>query len=110
MPHYLIRWRMSEASVKGLIHSPQDRTERARALTNDFGGKLLHYFFALGEFDGLVIAEFPNNEAVVAAAIAATSTGGFSAWETTALLTSQEAKSAMQMAHDAKLTYKAPNA
>jgi hypothetical protein len=40
----------------------------------------------------------------------ATSTGAFARFESTQLLTSQEAEAAMQLAHGKIGTYKAPNA
>jgi hypothetical protein len=40
----------------------------------------------------------------------ASSTGAFSRFETTALLTAKEAEAAMKQAHDTKVSYRPPNA
>ena len=62
----------------------------------------------LGEYDGVAICEFPNNTAAVACSMSATATGGFSRFETTTLLTAQEAEAAMKQANQTKTEYKPP--
>jgi GYD domain len=42
-----------------------------------FGGKVLRYYFALGNYDGLGIVEFPDNVAVAAGSMKAASKGVF---------------------------------
>lgn len=108
MPHYMLRWQLNTASAKAFVAKPQDRTAPATALIEGFGGKLLCYYFALGEYDGLGIVEFPDNIAVTACSMKAAATGSFSRFETTALLTAQEAEAAMKKAKAAKTAYKAP--
>ena len=88
---------------------PHDRTERARTLIEGFGGKLLCYYFAIGEWDGVGICELADTTTAVAIAMSATSTGAFTGWETTALLTGEEAEAAMHKAHGTKTGYRAPN-
>jgi len=109
MPHYMLRWQLTAESAKNFVAKPQDRTTPAKTLVEGFGGKLLCYYFALGEYDGVGICEFPDNISATACSMRAASTGGFSRFETTALLTAQEAEAAMKKAKGAKLSYKAPN-
>ena len=110
MSHYLIRWQLKDTTAKALVDKPQDRTAPARALIEGFGGKMLCYYFALGEYDGLGICEFPDNISVVACSMKATSTGAFTRFESTALLTATEAEAAMKKAKEAKVEYIPPNA
>ncbi len=109
MAHFMIRWKFSPASVKAMVGHPQDRTAEARRLIESFGGRMLCYYFALGEFDGVAIGEAPDVSAAVAMGMAAGATGAFTAWETTALMTGEEAAAAMRLAHDTKTSYRAPN-
>lgn len=88
---------------------PQDRTAPAKALVEAFGGHVQAYYFCFGPYDGLAICDFPDDISAVAMALRATSTGAFSAWETTHLLTAKDAEAAMQKSHDAKVVYAAPN-
>ncbi len=110
MEWYLIRFQFNAASAKAMVETPQDRAVQARSITEAFGGKLHHYFFSFGEFDGVGIAEFPDNKSAAAFVLKATSTGGFAKFETTVLMTTADAQAAMQQAHDARPNYRPPNA
>src|SRR5271154_1024073 len=98
MSHYLLRWQFKDATAKALVDKPQDRTAPAKALVEGFGGKLLSYYFALGDYDGVGICEFPDTVTVAACSMKAASPGAFARFETTALLTAREAEAAMKKA------------
>jgi uncharacterized protein with GYD domain len=110
MSHFLLRWQFSDAAAKAMVGNPQDRTKPAQALVEGFGGKLHCYYFAFGEYDGIGIVEFPDNTSAAACSMTAASSGGFSRFETTALLTAKEAEAAMKQAHNTKTGYKPPSA
>lgn len=110
MAHYMLRWKISADSAKHFVAMPEDRTIAARLLVEGFGGTLESYYFALGEFDGVAIAEFDDNIAATACSLKAASTGAFARFETMALLTAREAETAMRRAKGAKVNYRAPNA
>ncbi len=110
MSHFMIRWQFTDTSAKALVGKPHDRTGAAKTLVEGFGGKLHSYYLALGDYDGVVICEFPDNTAATACSMAAAATGGFSRFETTTLLTAAEAEAAMKKAHDTKTGYKPPHA
>jgi uncharacterized protein with GYD domain len=110
MSHFMIRWQFSDGSAKALVGKPHDRTGAATALVEGFGGKLHSYYLSFGEYDGVVICEFPDNSAATACSMAATATGGFARFETTTLVTAKEAEAAMKRAHDTKTGYKPPQA
>jgi uncharacterized protein with GYD domain len=101
--HYLLRWQFKDATAKTLVDKPQDRTASAKALVEGFGGKLHSYYFALGDYDGVGICEFPDTITVAACSMKAASTGAFARFETTALLTAREAEAAMKKAKEAKV-------
>ncbi len=110
MSHYLLRWQFTSGAVKRLVEHPQDRSEQAETLIKDFGGKLLNYYFAFGEFDGVGIVNFPDNLSAGACSLHAASTGAFARFETMPLLTGKEAKTMMEKAKSTKTGYKAANA
>ena len=110
MSPYLIRWQFKDATVEALVDKPQNRRTPAEALIEGFGGKLLSYYFALGEYDGVGICEFPDTVSVTACSMKAVATGAFARFETMALLTAEEAKEAMKKAKHTKIDYSAPNA
>jgi len=106
----MVRWQFKDATAKALVDKPQDRTGPATTLVEGFGGKLLCYYFAFGEYDGVVICEFPDHVSVAACSMKAASTGAFARFETMALLTAAEAEAAMKKAKEANVNYRAPNA
>jgi uncharacterized protein with GYD domain len=93
-----------------MTEKPHDRAAMGKTLVEGFGGKLHSYFFALGDFDGVAICEFPDHVAATACSMTLASSGGFSRVETIPLLTPQEAEAAMKKARDTKTAYRAPNA
>ncbi|MDQ2803206.1 MAG: GYD domain-containing protein [Pseudomonadota bacterium] len=109
MSHFLLRWRFTDQSAKALVSKPQDRTRTAETLVEGFGGKLHDYYFTLGDYDGLAICEFPDTTSAAACAMSAASTGAFSKFDTTPLLTAKEAEAAMRRAYEANVGYTPPN-
>ncbi len=110
MAHYLLRWQFKDATAKAMVDKPQDRTGPATSLIEGFGGKLLCYYFAFGDYDGVGICEFPDPVSVAACSMRAASTGAFARFETVALLTATEAEAAMRKAKESNVNYRPPNA
>lgn len=110
MPQYMLRWQLKDASAKAFVEKPQDRTAPAKTLIEGFGGKMLCYYFSLGDYDGLAICEFADNISVAACSMSAAATGAFARFETTVLMTAKEAEAAMKKAKKAKTGYTPPNA
>ena len=106
MPLYLARFSYTTDAMKALVNEPQDRSAAARELADSLGGKLLGFWFAFGEFDGVFLMEAPDNASAAAVAMAAGATGALSEVETTVLLDMDEAQDAMQKA--AAATYRPP--
>src|SRR5260370_12491026 len=110
MPTLEMRWMFKDTSIKAMTDNPQDRESAARQLVEGFGGKLLCYYFMLGEYDGVAIVEFPDNESAAATSMRVTSTGAFLRFETHALMSAAEAQRAMAKAKSAAVAYKPPGA
>ena len=108
MPTYELRWMFKDATVRSMTERPQDREAPARELIEGFGGRMHHYYFMLGEYDGLAIAEFPDSASAVACSMRASASGAFARFETHALVTAEEAQRAMQMVKDRAVAYRAP--
>jgi uncharacterized protein with GYD domain len=106
MPLYLTRFNYKTDAVKALVNEPQDRTVAGRELAESLGGKLLGFWFAFGEFDGVFLMEAPDNTSAMALAMAVGAGGALSDVETTVLLDMDEAQEAMRKA--AAATYRPP--
>ena len=106
MPLYLGRFRYTSDAVRALLNQPQDRSAAARDVAESLGGKLLGFWYAFGEFDGVFLMEAPDNASAVAVGMAVGASGALSAIETTVLLDMDEAQEAMRKA--AAATYRPP--
>ena len=106
MPLYLGRFSYTTDAMKALVNEPQDRSAAARELADSLGGKLLGFWFAFGEFDGVFLMEAPDNASAAAVAMVVGASGALSDIETTVLLDMDEAQDAMRKA--AAATYRPP--
>jgi uncharacterized protein with GYD domain len=106
MPHYLARFSYSAESIRAMVDNPQDRAEAARAGVESVGGKLLGFWFALGDCDGVFIAEMPDNTSAAALSMLVGGTGALASLETTVLIGMDEAQEAMRKA--AAASYRPP--
>jgi uncharacterized protein with GYD domain len=106
MPLYLGRFSYTTDAMKALLSEPQDRSAAAREVADSLGGKLLGFWYAFGEFDGVFLMEAPDNASAAALAMAVGAGGALSEVETTVLLDMDEAQDAMRKA--AAATYRPP--
>ncbi|MBZ6075376.1 GYD domain-containing protein [Microvirga puerhi] len=97
MPLFITQGRYTHNAMKGMLASPEDRTEMVSKLFEKAGGKLRDYFFTFGEYDFLVITEGPMDGAASALIVAAAS-GGVTDMKTTVAMTSAEMKEAFTRA------------
>lgn len=101
MPHIMFRFVFKDTAIKAMTDAPQDREEAARQVIQSFGGKMQSYYFCFGEFDGVGIAEFPDLVSAGACSMRVSGSGAFAKFETVPLLTTAEARNAMQKVKDA---------
>ena len=69
MPLYLGRFSYTSDAMKALMDQPQDRSAAAREVAESLGGKLLGFWYAFGEFDGVFLLEAPDNASAAALAM-----------------------------------------
>jgi len=110
MPIFISQGRYSRDAIKGMIANPEDRAEAASKLFEAAGGKLLAYYVTLGEYDWLIVSEFPDHQSVSAAILAAAASGGVTDQKTTLAMTSAEAKGVFAASSKAAAAYRAPGA
>ncbi|MCH8108163.1 MAG: GYD domain-containing protein [Chloroflexi bacterium] len=98
MPHYMFQVAYTSESWATQIKNPQNRMEAIRPVVESVGGKLESFHLAFGEYDVIIIAEFPDNVSAGAISVAAAAGGGVKAIKTTPLMTVEEG---MEMARKA---------
>ncbi len=90
MPKYLFQANYVGDGVKGLL---KDGGSKRRAIVEtlfqSLGGSLDAFYYAFGDTDLYIIAEFPNHAAVAAFVLTVTATGTVTV-KTTVLLTPEE--------------------
>ena len=106
MALFLTRFSYTTDAKKALLNQPQDRSGPAREMAESLGGKLLGFWYAFGEFDGVFLMEAPDNASAAAVGMAVGASGALSQIETTVLLDMDEAQDAMRKAAGA--TYRPP--
>ncbi len=106
MPQYLGRFSYTTDAVRALVNDPQDRGAAAGQAVESLGGKLIGFWFCFGEFDGVFIADAPDNATAAAIAMTVAGGGALSRLETTVLIGMEEAQEAMRKAAGA--TYRPP--
>ena len=106
MPYYLVQASYTPEAIAALTKSPEDRAQAARGLIEQFGGRVVEFFFAQGDYDVVGIAEFPDAEAANTTAFAIIGAGHLKAYKTTPLFTVEETMRALRRAGE--VTYRAP--
>lgn len=98
MGRYMIQASYTKEAAAALVQHPEDRSEVVRPLIEQLGGHLLDFYFSLGDYDVVCIAELPNNTAALALDLAVVSPGHISKIKTTPLLTGKDTVMAMKEA------------
>ena len=109
MTSYLLRAAYTPEAWADLIAQPQDRIDAVRPVVEKLGGKVVHGWFAFGDYDVVAIIDMdmPTNVEAAAFSIAAASAGAIRSIKTTPLLTAAEGIEAMKKA--GMSGYKAPS-
>lgn len=74
MPSYVFLTTFTQQGIEHVRDSPQ-RTEDAKALIESLGGTWKDFYVTLGQYDGVVIADFPDDETAATAALELASSG-----------------------------------
>lgn len=108
MPLYLSRFSYTPETWARMVGNPEDRQKAARSYIESVGGKLHGFWYAFGTHDGYNLWEAPDNVSMAAVALAISSGGALSSFETTVLLTVDETMDALRKAEHVQ--YHAPGA
>ncbi len=106
MPFYMTQFSYTSGAWNALVENPQDRAAATGKMIEAAGGTMLHFFFAFGEYDGVVISEAPDNTTYSSVALGAVAGGAMSKMKTTVLMTPEEIVGALRDA--GKVAYTPP--
>jgi uncharacterized protein with GYD domain len=98
MALYMVQMTYTPETWAKMIKNPQDRAIPSRDLVQRLGGKLLGLYYSLGEYDGMVLFEVPDDISASAVSLAVKASGIMKVNEITRLFTMDEAMEAMRKA------------
>ena len=108
MPLYMTQFSYTKEAWALLTKRPEDRGAVFKKLVEALGGRLLNIYYCMGDYDGVVIYEVPDNVIAIATVMTAITPGHLKAIKTTVLFTMDEAVEAMAKA--GRLAYRGPKA
>lgn len=106
MPYYMTQVSYTAEAWAAQIKDPRDPRERVRPVVEALGGTLVSAWYALGEYEAMTIAQYPDNVTVAAVSMAVAAGGGMKSIKITPLMTVEEGLEAMKKA--GKAGYRPP--
>ena len=101
MAKFLIQLTYSDSALAELLKHPEDRGAAISELFERLGGEIEVFYYCLGDYDVVAIAEFPDNETMTAISFAVRSTGVAKEHKITSLLSREESVNALRRAGSA---------
>ena len=98
MAKYLLQVGYTSESFATQIKNPQNRVQAIAPAVEKLGGKVETAYYTFGDYDTVVILEFPDNTAAAAFAISVAAGGSCRAVKTTPLMTIDEGIKAIKAA------------
>jgi uncharacterized protein with GYD domain len=107
MPIVMTHVTYSPAGIKGVIQDGGSKRKAAvKQMVEAAGGKLHAFYFAYGDTDVVIIAEYPDNATAASVAMAVGGAGVVSSFRSTVLITPDELDAAAKKS----VTYRPPGA
>jgi len=64
LPMYVILGKFTQEGIKNIKDSPR-RLEEGRKVVESLGGKIKEFYYTMGQYDFIAVAEGPSNEATM---------------------------------------------
>ena len=108
MPYYLTQCSYTSEAWANQVKNPENRFGKLSPMLNKFGVKIVQAFFALGEYDLVLIMEAPDNKTIASLLMAIAGAGAVTNLKTTALIAPEEGLEALKGA--SRVDYSPPKA
>src|SRR4051794_3890524 len=108
MAQFLFQVGYTSESWATQVRAQGNVLERIQPLIDGCSGTVTSCFYALGEDDLVLLADFPSAVEAAAFSLAATAGGSLRSIKTTALMSVEQGITAMRLAQEAGLAYHAP--
>lgn len=108
MPTYVSFFRYTNEAWKRMIDTPENRAVAARRTIEEIGGRMLTFYWMLGQWDGLVIYEVEDPSMAATLSAVATASGLIDRVQTSQLLAVDEVKASLDLASSLRNVYVPP--
>ena len=98
MPLYMTQFAYTSKAWEAFVKKPEDRGKVFGELVEKMGGRFVSMYYCMGEYDGLVIYEAPDESTAMAMILSAMSPGHLRTTKTTVLLSVEDSMIAMHNA------------
>ena len=98
MSVYMTQFAYTAEAWKSLVKKPEDRAAVLAKHAEGLGGRVLSFYYCMGEYDGVVIFQAPDEVTAASILFTTISPGHLKATKTTALLTVEDTMQAMNKA------------
>ena len=98
MSLYMTQFAYTSEAWKALVKNPEDRGRVFSELVEKMGGRLIALYYCMGEYDGLVIYEAPDESTAAATILSAVAPGHLRTTKTTVLMSVEDTMVAMHQA------------
>ncbi|MEW6636523.1 MAG: GYD domain-containing protein [Actinomycetota bacterium] len=95
---YMTQFSYTAEAWKALVKEPEDRAAVFAEHAGKLGGRMHALYYCMGEYDGVVIYEAPDEETAAAIVFTAVSPGHLKETKTTPLMTVEQTMRAMEKA------------
>ena len=99
MSVYMTQFSYTAEAWKALVKRPEDRAAVLAKHAEGLGGRVLSFYYCMGEYDGVVIFEAPDEGTAASILFTVISPGHLKATKTTALLSVDDTMDAMRRAN-----------
>jgi uncharacterized protein with GYD domain len=108
MPQFLFQVAYTSDSWATQVRQHGNVLERIQPLIDGCNGGVIGCFYAFGDYDLILLADFPGDEEAAAFSLAATAGGSIRTIRTTPLLSVEQGIAAMQRAEEVGRNYHPP--
>lgn len=102
MQYFMVRIRFSAEAWTAWVNSPHSCRGKVESAAQSFGGRLVEYWWAVSDFDSLLILEMPDLAAFQSLSAFLRSMGGFDEYKVTQLLSDEAALASLVQAAKAQ--------
>jgi uncharacterized protein with GYD domain len=105
---YMVLFSYTADAVAGMEQHPSDRADAVTKLLEAAGGRLESFYWMLGPYDGMLVAEAPNAGVMASIALAVVGSHALKTFETYELIPHEDIAGIEEKAREVARSYQSP--